>query len=439
MVDLYGLDPLFERIVAELCAVRSQFWGRIGKDIDPERIGDPDAKLALQIARSVAYETKNAPSSAPVLIQRAQRWHAQGKLSADALGSVRELFLDAIDDGEGFDGDMIATELAPVLRRELEKAALEVGYDHFAKRKDMGQVEAMLAKAKRIGSVDLSQGSRLGSSIVQGIVQRASYTRRPFGVRELDSALGGGQRRGTYCVISGSTGAGKSMFCDHAVAEHVSFGWACAVATLELSEDDHHARIIGNLVDLPYDDILRYPDVALESEKRLRVLEEDGLLGFCTVKMFTARSTTVADIDEWLDIEEQIAGRKIETVVVDYGTLLSDPEKKVRHEEMSSIAEQLRTLAVTRDVFLMVPNQANAEGMNSGKTKRLENHHSADSKGIPKTCDLHITLNPRDDGETLMFYVAKNRHGASGEEVGPLPVEFEKGRIAPAIREGWPF
>ena len=39
----------------------------------------------------------------------------------------------------------------------------------------------------------------------------------------------------------------------------------------------------------------------------------------------------------------------------------------------------------------------------------------------------------------MMFRVAKNRYGRSGEDIGPLPQEFEKGRVAPLIREGWPF
>ena len=59
--------------------------------------------------------------------------------------------------------------------------------------------------------------------------------------------------------------------------------------------------------------------------------------------------------------------------------------------------------------------------------------------GLSRTADLVITLNPRDEGATLMFRIDKNRHGRGGEDIGPLPHEFEKGRVCPVYREGWPF
>ena len=49
--------------------------------------------------------------------------------------------------------------------------------------------------------------------------------------------------------------------------------------------------------------------------------------------------------------------------------------------------------------------------------------------------DLVQTLNVRDDGEQIMFYVAKNRTGKSRQQIGPLPHEFECGRIAPVLRD----
>ena len=41
---------------------------------------------------------------------------------------------DAAEDADAFDADMIATELAPVLRRKMEQAALDQAYKDFSKR-----------------------------------------------------------------------------------------------------------------------------------------------------------------------------------------------------------------------------------------------------------------------------------------------------------------
>jgi replicative DNA helicase len=434
----YGFDPMFETIVVELSCSSVSFWNRVGQEVQPDRLGSPTNKLVLEACRSIGAEGR--PPTSPVIVtQRLSRWHESGRLSVEELAAAKELLATAAEDAAAFDEDQVVAELAPVLRRAMEHTALKTGFDRFSKKRSLEDVERILSKAKRLGASDTGAGSRLGKHTVAFCRERTNIERLRTGVPDLDGELRGGSKRGTYCIVSGATGSGKSMFIDHVVAESVSYGIGSAIATLELGEEDHHARIMGNLVDIDYDDILCRDASAREAEERLGVLEENGLLGFCSVKYFTPRATTVPDLDEWITVEEQKYKQKIEVVGVDYGTLLAGTEKKVKHEEMTDIAESLRAWAKRRGLWLWVGNQVSGEGMNSKKVKKVENHHGAESKGIVKTADLHVTINPRDDGESIMWHVAKNRHGPAGGDVGPLPVEFEKGRVAPVVRTGWPF
>jgi len=51
-----------------------------------------------------------------------------------------------------------------------------------------------------------------------------------------------------------------------------------------------------------------------------------------------------------------------------------------------------------------------------------------------RVADLVITLNLRDDGgedPQIILYVAKHRTGKSRVEIGPLPTEYERGRLVP--------
>lgn len=433
-VEKYGLDPLFERIVAEVASCQPTFWKRIGHELDPERFTQPIPKLVLEAIRAISFDSQ--PPSAPVIVaQRLTSWFADGRLDQDQVEEARELLADAIVDGPSFNADSIVGELAPILKRFMHKNALEKGYASFGKRGDLEEVEKILGRAKRLGVSEVSLGTNIKSSVMGGVVQRTTRQRFKLGIEELDAELRGGPRRGTFTLITGAPKSGKSMFVDHVIAEAISLATPSALASLELSEDDHYVRIVGNLTDTPYDDITRFPKSAKRAERRLRELEKEGVITFCTIKKFASGIATLQDIEEWLDLEEDRHKVKIEVLGIDYGQLLGSNTKASRHEQLSEISMQAAELSQRRDLWLFMPAQATTEAMNAKKIKTIENQHTADSRGLPKACDLHITINPREEG--LVWNVAANRHGPQGEKVGPLGHDFERGRVAFVNRLGW--
>ena len=121
------------------------------------------------------------------------------------------------------------------------------------------------------------------------------------------------------------------MSLSHVAAEAVSNGRSVAYATLELGEVHVHSRIMSNLTDICWEDIVHDPRSVKKAKDRLKVLEEDGLLGFCTVRYFTPHATTMADIRQWVKEEEEAYGRAIDLVCIDYVALLSAPNKKSKH------------------------------------------------------------------------------------------------------------
>ena len=438
MSEGYGLNAKFEQWCAELAACKPSFWGRAGHEVDPDRITDPDARLVFEACRAIATDSR-PPAHPRLVLQRIQAWHQAGRVDADQLAGAADLLDAAEEDADGFDEDAVVHELAPILKKHVRKAAFEEGVQAFAKGGDLGKMESLLTRAKRIGDADISIGSKLSAAALPAIIAATITQRLSLGIEELDAETNGGAKRATLTVVTGGPKSGKSMFIDHQTANCIASAIPSAIATLELEEVDHHARIVGNLTDLDYDDILNYQDIQEESVKRMQVLEEDGLLSFCTVKWFPQHATTVADIEAWLDAEEAMHGVRIKYLGVDYYQLLAGEKKAARHEELNEVAASLFNLAKKRDMWITTGNQASGQGMDTKKTKVLDNQHSGESKGITRTCDLHITLNNRDDMESILWHVAGNRYGPTGGSVGPLPVEFEKGRVAPAVRRGWPY
>ena len=433
----YGLDPLFERIVAQMLASNPAFYKRVGKHMSSDIVKDDAARTVIDVCRLIG-ETSKPPASSVIVRQRLRTLHDSGKLDRSALHEALQLLDDGDEDIDAYSSEDILSELTPVLKRHAQKGALESALDTFSKRGDMERVSDMLTQSLRIGASENTLGSRLSTEVIGQIEELRNAQKLSTGIGELDASLSGGLDKGSLGFFLGPSGSGKSMSLAHVASESVSNGRSVAYATLELAEVHVHSRIMSNLTDICWEDIVNDPRAVKKAKDRLQVLEEDGLLGFCTVRYFTPHATTMADIRQWVKEEEEAYGKTIDLVCIDYVALLSAPNKKAKHEELTDIAEDLRSLAVDRKCWVWSAAQVKAAA-HDRRNKKITSDQAAGSMGLSRTADLVITLNPRDEGATLMFRIDKNRHGRGGEDIGPLPHEFEKGRVCPVYREGWPF
>lgn len=437
--ELYPFDRVLERVIGLLACSNRKFWGSVGKHIDPDGLRDPLVKLALTAARALMADS--TPPSLLTVRQRLQTWHADGKYTIEEMDEIMDVLDGWVEDEGLYDEEVdgIIKEVGGILRRRAQQATVLQALDTFSKHGDLDRVVAQFDRVKRIGAVDTASGTLLGPSIIHDIRNQSSVERIETGIQELDEEIKGGAKRGTFCVVSAATNVGKSMFLGHVAAHVLTQGMNVAIATLELSETDQHNRIISNLVDIPSDDIEASAREAEKAKERLEGLTELNLLGFCTCKYFEARTTKPADILNWAEAESLFHKRKFDVLILDYVSLVgSTNEKSPFWRGLQETCEEFKHWGEVNDILVWTANQANAEGMNTKKTKRLDNHHSADSKGVPKTADLHITLNP-DEEDMLTMFVAKNRHGPKHAEVGPLPTDFERGRCGPISRLGWPY
>lgn len=434
----YTLDPIFERIVAQMLATSPAFFKRVGKHLASEIFREEDARTVVDVCRMIYEKSGKPPASSVFIRQRLRTLNDSGKLENNSMQAALQLLDDADEDADAYSASDVLEELLPVLQRFAQKGALESALETFSKRGDMSQVSDMLSQAIRIGAAESVLGSRLSSDVIDQIEDLRNAQKLTTGISELDASLSGGLDKGSLGFFIGPSGSGKSMSLSHVASEAVSNGRSVAYATLELGEVHVHARIMSNLTDICWEEIVHDPRSVKKAKERLKVLEEDSLLGFCTVRYFTPHATTMADIRQWVKEEEEAYGKTIDLVCIDYVALLSAPHKKSKHEELTDIAEDLRSLAVDRKCWVWSAAQVKASA-HDRKNKKITSDQAAGSMGISRTADLVITLNPRDEGATIMFRIDKNRNGRGGEDIGPLPHEFEKGRVCPVYRAGWPF
>jgi len=208
--DSYGFGLDFERTIIALCCQRPQFWGRIGKSLDVDLLRDPACRKALEALRAIANDLGRGPSDPLLVIQRMRRFRDEGKMTLEEIRAVGELLEDADDRGLPQE-DEVVSEVAPILQRRAQQAAVRKAITAHGKGTDLDEIGQEMIDAGRIGEVDTSQGTRIGPASFEAIRSLRRIQRLPTGIEDLDMQLNGGLARKALGVIVGGAGDGKCL------------------------------------------------------------------------------------------------------------------------------------------------------------------------------------------------------------------------------------
>jgi len=428
-VEQYPFTPDFERQVVFLCCSRPKFYGRVAEAINHEAMPSAAGRLALQAVKAIYDELGRGPDDLLIVMQRLRRWSDDGKVTHAAIKEVADLFLEAEEHGLR-DEETVMSELAPVLRQRLQHETVQTAMAEYTSKGDFSKVVSLVERAQRVGIADSSLGTRVGGASFDIIESVRHLERLPTGIMELDAALSNGMPRGQLGVLVGGAGDGKSMGLNHIAATGWRAGLFCGYISLELPEHIVLARLKANITGHTIDSIL-------EGNNDAKRILESTPLGPMLFKAMTPQASTVADVIDWVKAAEDSEGRQMDLLVVDYADKLTTRlavGKKKKGEDHNPyttfelVYEGLRIHAEQRKTWTWTASQA---GRKSKKDKQrvTDLDDVADSMGKVRVADLVITLNARDDGASLEWYVAKNRTGKSRIKVGPLPVDFTCGSM----------
>lgn len=432
----YPFTDEMERALVTLLASRPSFYAKLGPNLDPKAFNSPVAKLALEAVRAIAHDTGRGPDKLLIVTQRLRRWMGDGKLQQDDITAVSDMFDEAEDAGLP-EEDTVIAEVAPILQRRAQREAIESALADYQKRQDPSHAFQILEKASLIGVAQESSGTLLGEQSFASLERVRNIERLPIGIMEVDEELLGGFYRGTETVYIAGTGGGKSQALIQNATAAALRGFFVGYITLELPEPIILARIKSNLTGVLVDDIMLDPETC---RAPLMSFLRNPLYGGIVVGEFTPKVTSVADLRAWVKREEAKHGRRMDVLVVDYADKLGASrgyKKKGQDEENTyhsslDVYEELRIWANEERRWVFTASQSTRA---KDKGKKLGVDDVADSMHKVRVADYVITLNPRDEGATLLWHLAKNRLGKNGANIGPLPVHFETARIGPIT---WP-
>lgn len=291
-------------------------------------------------------------------------------------------------------------------RRQALKRALEKTVDLIETEK----YEAIVDTIKQAVSVGTTAG--LGHDLYEDVEARYVAQRRlivPTGLAELDApkVLNGGSGRGELHVVIAPTGVGKSHLMTYVGANALRQGFNVLYYTMELSEAKVGLRFDSNFTGIDINDIINRKDEVAK-------FYSENKLGRLKIKYFPTNEPTVNTLRAHLE-KLALKGFIPDVVLVDYADIVRSSRMYDQPRlEMKLVYEELRALAVERNIALWTASQSNREGSNV-EVVDMNNMSEAYAKAF--ICDLIVTLSRR-PGEKASglgrIYVAKNRNGLDG-------------------------
>jgi KaiC/GvpD/RAD55 family RecA-like ATPase len=209
----------------------------------------------------------------------------------------------------------------------------------------------------------------------------------------IDNVSGGGYDPKSLIVYAGEQNVGKSIWLANDAANFVRMGHNVVFITAEMSAQKVLKRIGANLLDI---NMMEYDQKSANRDFIKRKLERvsRGLLppGKLFIKEFPTSQATVLDIESYLKDLEEAQDHKVNVLVVDYINILSNyrnPNTENTYMKIKQIAEDLRALAVKREMLVISATQLNRGAWDSTEIK-MEN--IAESAGLAHTADVMYAL-----------------------------------------------
>jgi replicative DNA helicase len=209
----------------------------------------------------------------------------------------------------------------------------------------------------------------------------------------VDNVSGGGYDPKSLIVYAGEQNVGKSIWLANDAANFVRMGHNVVFITAEMSAQKVLKRIGANLLDIS---MMDYDSKSPNRDFIKRKLEKisRGLLppGKLFVKEFPTSQGTILDIESYLKDLEESQDHKVNVLVVDYINILANyrnPNTENTYMKIKQIAEDLRALAVKREMLVISATQINRGAWDSTEIK-MEN--IAESAGLAHTVDVMYAL-----------------------------------------------
>lgn len=211
----------------------------------------------------------------------------------------------------------------------------------------------------------------------------------PFGLSLMNKATQGGIARKTLNCILGGTNIGKTMFMCHLASDYLYSGYNVLYITMEMAEKLIAQRIDANLMDMQLDQFKSISKSTFDT-KINRIKSKTA--GKLMIKEYPTGSANVNHFRHLLDEYRTKKDFIPDIIIIDYLNICSSSRYKSysgvnSYERIKSVSEELRGLAVEKNVGMWTATQTNRQGSASSDVSMTDTSDCID----PNSLVDHIT------------------------------------------------
>ena len=279
------------------------------------------------------------------------------------------------------------------------------------KDRTKGAIPEILSKA-----LSISFDNHIGHDWLEDFAARYEFyhkveERVPFDLEYMNTITKGGLPSKTLTCILAGTGVGKSLAMCHFAANNLMDNKKVLYITMEMAEERISERIDANLLDCSLDDLKDLPFKLYEKRvERIRHKTEGKLI----VKEYPTASAGAGHIRHLLNELRLKRNFVPDIIYIDYLNICVSSRMRYgsninTYMMIKSIAEELRGLAVEKNVPIVTATQTTRSGY-TNSDPGLED--TSESFGLPATTDLMFALVSSEELEALnqiMVKQLKNR------------------------------
>jgi replicative DNA helicase len=264
----------------------------------------------------------------------------------------------------------------------------------------------------------VSFDNHIGHDFIEDYQQRFDFyhhkeERVPFDLDYMNRITKGGLPRKSLNIILAGTGVGKSLAMCHFAASNMMEGKNVLYITMEMAEEKIAERIDANLLNVKVDELVNLPKDMYD--KKIDDLRQrtPGRLIIKEYPTASAHSGHFRHLINELKMKRNFAP---DIIYIDYLNICSSSRTKAiggtinSYTFIKAIAEELRGLAVEKNVPIVSATQTTRSGFNNSD---LGLEDTSESFGLPATADFMFAIINSDEMEQLgqlMVKQLKNRY-----------------------------
>tara|TARA_R110002012_G_scaffold145090_1_gene303388 strand:+ start:674 stop:2089 length:1416 start_codon:yes stop_codon:yes gene_type:complete len=399
-----------EKLILENLLHNEDYARRVVPYIEEEYFQDRLTKEIFSAVKNFIVEYKSLPSEEAVKIELAKKNTLTEDEFKNLNDTISDLRIPDLDNNE-----WLLRETENFCKdRAVYNAILESIHIIDGKSKTLtnNAIPDILSNA-----LSVSFDQSIGHDYIEDVDERYNFyhqveTRIPFDLDFMNRITKGGTPPKTLNIVMAGTGVGKSLFMCHHAANCLLQNLNVLYITCEMAEERIAERIDANIMDTSLDDIKDLPHQMYTQKLKNKTGAVNGKL---IIKEYP---TATASANHFRILLDELALKKSfkpDIIFIDYLNICTSSRIKQGSNANSytlikSIAEELRGLAVERNVPIFSATQLNRSGFASTDVG-LED--TSESFGLPATADFMIAListEDLDENNQILVKQLKNRY-----------------------------